>query len=52
MRSASAEPFPARVLRRRSIRLSAEQWAKIEPYGLEWLRQLVQLAKAAARADY
>ncbi|WP_241295390.1 hypothetical protein [Burkholderia stabilis] len=29
----------------RSIRLSAEQWAKIDLYGLEWLRQLIQRAK-------
>lgn len=30
----------------RSIRLSAEQWAKIDECGLEWLRQLIQRAKA------
>lgn len=29
----------------RSIRLSAEQWTKIDLYGLEWLRQLIQRAK-------
>ncbi|MEJ7085226.1 hypothetical protein [Ralstonia solanacearum] len=29
----------------RSIRLSAEQWAKIDLYGLEWLRQLIQRGK-------
>ena len=30
----------------RSIRLSVEQWAKIDQYGLEWLRQVVQRAKS------
>jgi hypothetical protein len=30
----------------RSIRLSAEQWAKIDENGLEWLRQLIQRAKS------
>ena len=29
----------------RSIRLSAEQWAKIDEHGLDWLRQLIQRAK-------
>ncbi|SDH08894.1 hypothetical protein SAMN05216466_10758 [Paraburkholderia phenazinium] len=29
----------------RSIRLSPELWAKIDAYGLDWLRQLIQRAK-------
>lgn len=29
----------------RSIRLTAEQWAKIDENGLEWLRQLILRAK-------
>jgi len=39
-------PLPdGQKLVQRSIRLSEEQWAKIETYGLEWLRQLIQRAK-------
>jgi hypothetical protein len=29
----------------RSIRLSPEHWAKIDQYGLKWLRQVIQRAK-------
>lgn len=29
----------------RSIRLSAEQWAKIDELGLDWLRKLIQQAR-------
>lgn len=29
----------------RSIRLTVEQWAKIDEYGLDWLRRLIQKGK-------
>lgn len=32
----------------RSIRLSADHWAKIDQYGLDWLRQLIQRGKPPA----
>ena len=35
----------------RSIRLSAEQWAKIDEHGLDWLRQLIQRAKPPRTTD-
>jgi hypothetical protein len=37
-------PVSERLIQR-SIRLSAGQWAKIDEYGLEWLRQLIQRSK-------
>jgi hypothetical protein len=36
---------PDQKLEQRSIRLTAEQWAKIDAYGLDWLRKLIQRAK-------
>lgn len=36
---------PEEKLEQRSIRLTSEQWAKIDAYGLEWLRKLIQRAK-------
>ncbi|MDN7465816.1 hypothetical protein [Burkholderia gladioli] len=34
-----------------SIRLTAEQWAKIARYGKPWLRQLIQRAKPPRNVD-
>lgn len=35
----------------RSIRLSAEQWAKIDIGGLDWLRKLIDRAKPIPKDD-
>lgn len=29
----------------RSIRLSAEQWSRLDAYGMDWLRKLIDRAK-------
>ena len=35
----------AEKLMQRSIRMPAEAWAKIDAYGLDWLREVVKRAK-------
>ena len=35
-------------LEQRSIRLSPAQWQKVDAYGLDWLRKLIDRAKAPA----
>lgn len=37
---------PEQKLSQRSIRLTAAQWARIDQYGLPWLRTLIDRAKA------
>jgi hypothetical protein len=36
---------PEQRLEQRSIRMTAAQWAKVDAYGLEWLRRLIDRAK-------
>lgn len=36
---------PEAKLEQRSIRLTAAQWAKIDEYGMAWLRKLIDRAK-------
>ena len=37
---------PEERLKQRSIRLKPAQWAKVDEYGLAWLRALIDKAKA------
>jgi hypothetical protein len=36
---------PEELLEQRSIRLTPAQWAKVDEFGMEWLRKLIQRAK-------
>jgi hypothetical protein len=36
---------PEERLQQRSIRLAREHWAKVDLYGLDWLRNLIERAK-------
>ena len=36
---------PEELLEQRSIRLTQAQWAKVDEFGMEWLRKLIQKAK-------
>jgi hypothetical protein len=36
---------PEERLIQRSIRLRAAEWAKVDEYGIEWLRALIRRAK-------
>lgn len=36
---------PEERLEQRSIRLTAAQWAKVDEYGMAWLRKLIEKAK-------
>jgi hypothetical protein len=36
---------PGEALEQRSIRLTAAQWAKVDKFGLAWLRTLIDRAR-------
>lgn len=40
---------PEERLEQRSIRLTAEQWAKVDANGMPWLRTLIQRAKVVLK---
>jgi hypothetical protein len=42
---------PEERLEQRSIRLTSQQWAKVDANGIGWLRKLIDRAKVALKSS-